>query len=105
MRVHVDGLFFVRVVCPERPGENVHFALERLGWVELDGVREQKPLLIAVYSSQILLLRDLTSDACGRLVLQGELDAIAGFVSETRRLAEAVQVAFEKLNHQQADHV
>lgn len=46
-------------------------ALEKLGWVKVDGIREQVPQTMAIYSSKILLLRDLISDIIGRLVLQG----------------------------------
>lgn len=105
MSIPIDGLYYVRKISQDGPGKNALFALERKGWVEVDGVREQKLSTMAVYSSKVLLVRDLVSDAAGCLVLQGKMDAITAFVSEARRLAEAAQVAFDNLKQQQTEHV
>lgn len=105
MRVKIDDVYFLRAIRNKQPGEGALVALERLGWMEVEGVREHMPLTMAIYSSKILLLRDLISDVTGRLVLQGDMDTFAAFVSETRRLAELADAAFEKLSAQQAGHV
>lgn len=105
MRVKIDDVYFLRAIRNKQPGEDALVALERLGWMEVEGVREHVPLTMAIYSSKILLLRDLISDVTGRLVLKGDMDTFAAFVSEARRLAELTDVAFEKLSAQQAGHV
>ncbi|MBE5254153.1 DUF5405 family protein [Mixta mediterraneensis] len=105
MRVKIDDVYFLRAIRNKQPGEDALVALERLSWMEVEGVREHVPLTMAIYSSKILLLRDLISDVTGRLVLHGNMDTFAAFVSETRRLAEQTQVAFEKLKAEQVANV
>ena len=105
MRVRIDDVYFLRAISPKQPGGNMLIALEKLGWVKVDGIREQVPQTMAIYTSKILLLRDLISDVIGRLVLQGDMDTFAAFVSETRRLTELTDVAFEKLSAQQVANV
>lgn len=105
MRVNIDDVYFVREIRNEQPGEGALVALERLEWMEVEGVRKQVPHTMAIYSSKILLLRDLISDVTGRLVLQGDMDTFIAFVSETRRLAELTHAAFEELRAQQVAHV
>lgn len=105
VRVKIDDVYFIRAIRNKQPGEDALVALERLGWLEVEGVREQVPQTMAIYSSKILLLRDLISDVTERLVLQGDMDTFAAFVSETRRLTELTHVAFEKLSAQQVAHV
>ena len=105
MRIFIDDVYSLRAINPKQPGEEMLIALENQGWVEVEGVRKHVPQTMAIYSNAVLLLRDLASDATGRLVLRGEIDTLAAFVSETQRLAELTQVALKKLKKQQADHV
>lgn len=105
MRIKIDDVYFLRAISPKQPGEEMLFALEKQGWIEVEGIREHVPQTMAIYSSMVLLLRDLVSDATGRMVLRGNMTALAAFVSETQRLAELTQVAFEKLRTQQAGYV
>lgn len=105
MRVRIDDVYFLRAIRNKQPGKDALVALERVGWMEVEGVREHVPLTMAIYSSKILLLRDLISDVTGRLVLQGDMDTFAAFVSESRRLTELTQDAFEKLSAQQVANV
>lgn len=100
MRVKIDDVYFVRAIRNKQPGEDALFALERLEWMEVEGVRKRVPQTMAIYSSKILLLSDLISDVTGRLMLLGDMDTFAAFVSETRRLAELTHEAFEELRAQ-----
>lgn len=105
MRVKIDDVYFLRAISPKQPGEEMLVALEKQRWVEVDGIREHVPQTMAIYSSMVLLLRDLVSDATGRMVLRGNMNTFAAFVSETQRLAELTQVASEKLRVQQDGYV
>lgn len=105
MRVKIDDIYFVRAIRNKQPGEDALIALERLEWMKVEGVRKHVPQTMAIYSNKILLLRDLISDVTGRLVLQGDMDTFAAFVSHTRRLTELTHNALEKLKAQQAAHV
>lgn len=105
MRVRIDDVYFLSAIRNKQPSEDALVALERLEWLEVEGVRKQVPQTMAIYSSKIFLLRDLISDVTGRLVLQGNMDTFAAFVSETRRLTELTQIAFEKLRAEQVANV
>lgn len=105
MRIKIDDVYFLRAIGNKQPGHDALIALERLEWMKVEGVRKHVPQTMAIYSNKILLLRDLISDVTGRLVLQGDMDTFAAFVSETRRLAELTHEAFEELRAHQAAHV
>lgn len=105
MRVQIDGIYSVRAITPLKPGKEYPLVLEKLGWVIINGRREQQPLTMAIYASQVLMVRDLVSDNIGRQVLHGKMITIASYVSETRRIAELAQIALDELNRLQADNV
>ncbi|MBD9643622.1 DUF5405 family protein [Pantoea sp. PNT02] len=105
MRIQIDEIYSLRTVTPEKPGKDSELVLEKLGWVVVDGIREEQPLTMAVYASRVLLVRDLVSDSVGRQVLSGKMDTIASYVSETRRIAELAQVAFDELTRLRANNV
>lgn len=105
MRVQIDGVYSVRAITPVKPGKKFHLVLEKLGWVMINGRREQQPLTMAIYASQVLMVRDLVSDNIGRQVLHGKMNTIASYVSETRRIAELAQIALDELNRLQAKNV
>jgi|GEM_PF-1161464 len=105
MRVQIDGVYSVRAITPVKPGKEYQLVLEKLGWVMIDGRREQQPLTMAIYASQVLLVRDLVSDNVGRQVLRGQMNTIVSYVSETRRIAELAQIALDELNRLQAKNV
>ncbi|KNC17457.1 hypothetical protein AC790_00370 [Pantoea sp. RIT-PI-b] len=105
MRVQIDDLYAVRALKSSEPGKPQQLVLEKFSWLEIDGVRQRVPQTMAVYESKVLLMRDLAADVIGRRVLRGQMNTTAGFVAETRRIAELVEAALQELAELQAAHV
>lgn len=105
MRVQIDDRYAVRALKPSEPGKPYHLVLEKLSWLEIEGVRQRVPQTMAVYESPVLLIRDLAADVIGCHVLRGQMTTITGFVAETRRIAELVEAALQELAHLKAEHV
>jgi hypothetical protein len=105
LRVQVDARYSVRALKSSEPGKPQKLVLEKLSWLEIDGVRQRVPQTMAVYESTVLLTRDLAADVIGRHVLRGQMNTTVGFVAETRRIAELVEAAVQELAELQAAHV
>ncbi|MBS0881098.1 DUF5405 family protein [Pantoea sp. JGM49] len=105
MRVQVDDRYALRALKSSEPGKPQQLVLEKFSWLEIDGVHQRVPQTMAVYESAVLLMRDLAADVIGRHVLRGQMNTIAGFVAETRRIAELVEAAVQELAELQAAHV
>lgn len=105
MRIKIDDRYSVRALEAGEPGKPCKLVLEKEGWLELDGIRQMAPLTVAVYDSPVLLIRDLVSDITGQLILKGQMNGVASYIAETRRIAEMTQTALDELSALQAKNV
>lgn len=93
----IDGRYAISVKQQKQPGKPRLIALEKFSWREEDGVRRQVSEVMALYSSPVLLVRDLVSDAIGHQVLRKGMETVSSYVAETRRLAELAEIALAEL--------
>ncbi|MDU6416453.1 DUF5405 family protein [Mixta calida] len=94
----IDGRYAISIKQQKQPGKPRLIALEKFSWrEEEDGVRRQIPEVMALYSSPVLLVRDLVSDAIGHQVLRKGMETVSSYVAETRRLAELAEMAMAEL--------
>lgn len=93
----IDGRYAISVKQQKQPGKPRLIALEKFSWREEEGVRRQVSEVMALYSSPVLLVRDLVSDAIGYQVLRKGMETVSSYVAETRRLAELAEMALAEL--------
>ncbi|WP_338560650.1 DUF5405 family protein [Erwinia sp. E_sp_B04_7] len=93
----IDGRYAISVQQQKQPGKPRLIALEKSAWRDVDGVRKQVFDVMALYDNEVMLTRDLVSDAIGHEVLRKGMKTISSYVAETRRLAELTELALAGL--------
>jgi len=66
--------------------ERGDLALHRFAWREINGQREKVPEVLAIYQSELFLVRDFMTDRIGLSLMQEEIKTVEQLQAETSRL-------------------